>query len=379
MELDHERAATSGERDIVVKAALFARALTRQPTGRGYVARELVTALATLPEAPQIELFGGEAVDLPNCRYHPARGGNPLSDVWRVFRGVARDVERLEVDVLWAATHFLPRGLSRDLPKVITLLDLVWKDHPETVSIGNRLAAGWMEQGILEADRVVCISEFTRSRLLAYWPGLEGRSEVVPLAPNPRLRAPEAGSRAAAERIGDPGPYILNVDTFEPRKDLLTAVEAVGKIGGLRFVHCGHPGWRSDSDLASARSRPWVRMLGYVGEADLGALYAGAVACIFPSVYEGFHLPPLDAMSIGVPVLVSDIPVHREVLGDAARYFPVKDVTALEGQIRELLSSEALRQDLIHRGRERAAAFRWDRSASRLLKILGEVAGVPPV
>jgi glycosyltransferase involved in cell wall biosynthesis len=355
-----------------MKAALYARALTTKSTGRGFIARELVIAMAGLAQPPQIELFSGEPVDLPNCRPHAARGSNLLSDLWRVYRGVARDVSTLNVDVFWGATHFLPRRLPKDLPKVVTLLDVVWKDHPETVSAGNRIAAGWMEHGLHAADRIACISEFTRSRLVAHWPGLADRADVVPLAPNPRLKAAAAAGDDVLRRHGLSEPYVLNVDTFEPRKDLRTALEAVRKIEGLGFVHCGHPGWKSEADLAFAKSLPRVRLLGYVPEADLAQLYVRAVACVFPTLYEGFHLPPLDALSLGVPVVVSDIPVHREVLGDAALYFPVRDVPALGEQIRELITKPKLREELGRKGRERARQFSWDRSAARMLEILGK-------
>lgn len=355
-----------------MKAALFARALNRQSTGRGFVARELVTAMAKLPQPPQIELFSGEPVELPNCRPHAARGSNLLSDLWRIYKGIARDVDALGVDVFWGATHFLPRGLPKSLPKVVTLLDVVWKDHPETVSRANLLAAGWMEQGLFEADRIACISEFTRSRLIAHWPGLADRADVVPLASTIQRGPGVEGGDDALRRHGLGGPYVLNVDTFEPRKDLRTAMEAVRRIEGLGFVHCGHPGWKSESDLAFAASLPQVKRLGYVPGPDLAQLYAGAAACVFPSIYEGFHLPPLDALALGAPVIVSDIPVHREVLGDAALYFPVRDVSALEERIREVLTAPKRREELARKGQERARQFGWDRSAAKMLEILGK-------
>jgi glycosyltransferase involved in cell wall biosynthesis len=353
-----------------MRIAVFARSLSRKPTGRGAVAQELLEEILRQPSPPEVDLFAGEDIGLPGCRFRPARGTGIFSDAWRIFRGIAREVQDLQADVFWGTTHFLPRGLPRGLPKVTTLLDLVWKDHPDTVRWPNRLASGWMEQGLHESSRIVCISEFTKSRLLSHWPDLGDRAEVVPLAANPRLKVPADPLAVLRSRFGLEGDFVLNVDTFEPRKNLRVLLEVMSKLPEVTFVHCGHVGWNVDRDLAYARSLPNVRLLGYVGEEELGALYAGCRAAVFPSVYEGFHLAPLDACMLGVPVLASDIPVHREVLQDGAVYFDVQRPAELEARIRTLLSDRGERERLAVSGKKRAASYSWARSAAQVLSVL---------
>jgi glycosyltransferase involved in cell wall biosynthesis len=111
-------------------------------------------------------------------------------------------------------------------------------------------------------------------------------------------------------------------------------------------------------------------MRGYVDETELGELYSGALAAVFPSLYEGFHLPALDAASLGCPVIASDIPVHREVLGDAALYCPPHDRDALVAQVRRLASDVGLRQRLASLGIAQARRFDWTQSARTLADVI---------
>jgi glycosyltransferase involved in cell wall biosynthesis len=358
-----------------MKIGVFARSLSQKPTGRGAVARELLEEVVRDAAAPEIELFAGEDIGLRRCRFHPARGSGPLGDAWRILRGIGREAAELDLDVFWGTTHFLPRGLPAGLPKVTTLLDVVWRDHPETVRKANRFTSSWMEQGLHESARILCISEFTRSRLTAHWPDLRDRAEVVPLAPNPRLKIPPNFAEICRSRFGLDRGYVLNVDTFEPRKNLKVLLDSMSRLPDVTFVHCGPIGWNVDKDLAYARSLPNVKLLGYVGEEDLGALYAGCLAAVFPSIYEGFHLAPLDACAMGAVVLASDIPVHREVLGDAALYFPSGDSGALERSIRSLQADSGERHRLQTEGPERASQYSWRRSAMAVLSVLRKIAG----
>jgi len=354
-----------------VKVAVFARGLTRRPTGRGVYAAEMIRALAAMGGV-EMDVFAGEPLDVPGCRFWPAQGRTAAGSAWRVLRGIGRDVRALAPDLLWSATHFLPRGLPRRLPAVGTLLDVVWRDHPETMSRGRRWAASWVEEGLSRADRIVCISHFTRDRLAAHWPRLLSRAEVVHLAPNPRLPALPADPALVA-RLGLDRPFVINVGTLEPRKNLALLLDAMKLVPGVLLVHCGPAGWGVEPLSARARRNPDVRLLGWVGEPTLAALYRAAVAAVFPSIYEGFDLPTLDAASLGCPLVVSDIPVHREVLGDAPMYFPLGRADEAARGLRDLLESPEKRRDLSLAARGRAAAFTWEASARRLRENFADV------
>jgi len=350
-----------------VKVAVFARGLSHRPTGRGVYAAEMIRALAGDPSL-QLDVFAAEPVDLPGCRFWPARGRTPVGSAWRVLRGIGRDLRTLQPDVLWSATHFLPRGLPPGLPTVATLLDAVWRDHPETMSRGRRWAAGWVEEGLRRADRIVCISHFTRDRLAAHWPELLPRAEVIHLAPNPRLQTLPA-EPALLARLGLDRPFVVTVGTLEPRKNFGLVLDAMRLVPGVMLLHCGPAGWNMERLSERARRSPDVRLLGWVDEPTLAALYRAAVAAVFPSIYEGFDLPALDAASLGCPLVVSDIPVHREILGEAPLYCPPDSPELLAEHIRSLRDSEAERRARSRQLAERAAQFEWRRSAAQLTRL----------
>ncbi len=352
--------------------SIFARGMGHRPTGRGFLAHEFAKALPALDPELRLQIFAGEPIEWPGAEVRLARGSNFLSDLWRVFVGVGRDVRAWGPDVLWSASHFLPRNLPPRLPKVVTLLDLVWRDHPESMGWRNRLGAGRLEQGLFRADRIACISGFTRDRLVHHFPELAPKASVVPLAANARLAASTPRPEVVA-RLGLDRPYVINVDTVEPRKNLPVLFEAMRARPDLVLLQCGGVGWKAGRLLEHAASVPNVRLLGYVPEADLADLYRGAVASASPSIYEGFHLPPLDAASLGCPVVASDIPVHREVLGDGALYHAVGDAEGLGRNLDRLAGDPAYRAEKGAELKRRSAAFTWESFAARLLALFREL------
>jgi glycosyltransferase involved in cell wall biosynthesis len=324
----------------------------------------MIRALAAMG-GTELDVFAGEPLDLPGCRFWPARGRTAAGSAWRVLRGIGCDVRALAPDLLWSATHFLPRGLPRGLPTVATLLDVVWRDRPETMSRGRRWAASWLEEGLRRADRIVCISRFTRDRLGTHWPGLIARAEVIHLAANPRLQGHPADPALLA-RLGIDRPFVMTVGTFEPRKNLGLLLDALALVPGLLLVHCGPAGWNVEGLQQRARGNPDVRLLGWVDEPTLAALYRSAVAAVFPSIYEGFDLPTLDAASLGCPLVISDIPVHREILGPDALYFPLGGAREAARAIESLVQSTELRRVQSERARVRASGYGWPTAAGKL-------------
>ncbi|HXR22557.1 MAG TPA: glycosyltransferase family 1 protein [Acidimicrobiales bacterium] len=167
--------------------------------------------------------------------------------------------------------------------------------------------------------------------------------------------------------------YVLAVGTVEPRKDLPSLVRAFGSFAkgypGLALVHAGPDGWGSaqlEEAIAACPAGKQVVRLGWVDDGARDALMAGATVFAFPSLYEGFGLPPLQAMAAGVPVVATRCGALEEVLGDAARLVDVGDVDALADALEELLGDEPARLELSRRGRERAALYTWEACASGL-------------
>ncbi|HUP41606.1 MAG TPA: glycosyltransferase family 1 protein, partial [Thermoanaerobaculia bacterium] len=180
------------------------------------------------------------------------------------------------------------------------------------------------------------------------------------------------------------------VGTLEPRKNLETLLDAwpalrrrraaAGGAGEVPpLVLCGQLGWKSEGlrrRVEEARAEGWLHHLGYVDEAALGALYRGARLFVFPSRYEGFGLPVLEALAAGVPVVASDLPVLRELAGDAVLYAPPTDVEEWVRQVAAVLDDPELARRLAAAGRERAKGYTWERAAELHVQVFREAAGI---
>ena len=176
--------------------------------------------------------------------------------------------------------------------------------------------------------------------------------------------------------------YVLAVGTVEPRKDLPSLVQAFGMFAkgypGLALVHAGPDGWGSaqlEEAIAACPAGNQVVRLGWVDDRARDLLMAGATVFAFPSLYEGFGLPPLQAMAAGAPVVATRCGSIEEVLGDAARLVDVGDVDALAEALEELLGDEEARIELVRRGRQRAAVYTWEACASGLSALYHDANG----
>ncbi|MCA1558245.1 MAG: glycosyltransferase family 4 protein, partial [Acidobacteria bacterium] len=208
------------------------------------------------------------------------------------------------------------------------------------------------------------------------------RVAVTPYAPRSNFRAVTKEQAALVKRrLGVEDDFLLFVGTIEPRKNLLTLVRALEEVlrkTSLRpqLVIAGREGWLMDELFAYVRGaglQDRLRFTGYVSEQDLAALYSSCRAFIYPSLYEGFGLPPLEAMACGAPVITSRVPSIMEVVGDSARLVKPTDAAALARAIIKLLEDEGERQRLSAAGRVRAAGFTWEKTAEQTLEIYRRV------
>ena len=278
-----------------------------------------------------------------------------------------------DCDVFFGANYFLPRlhsAIARR--RVVTVHDLTYKRFPELLqkeTLANLEAQ--MAREIALADAVVCVSESTRNDLLRYYPIEPSRAVAIHSG---------LGTPATSEPVdGLPSRYLLFVSTIEPRKNLGTLLDAYERLrargaydGALVVV--GKVGWKSESLVPRLR-QPGVMHLDYLGASQLAYVYEHAEAFVFPSIYEGFGFPLLEAMARGVPSLAARSSSLPEIGGDAALYFEPTDVDALESLLARVTSDANLRADLAARGRARAAEFRWDRAAEQTLAVLRRAAG----
>ena len=207
---------------------------------------------------------------------------------------------------------------------------------------------------------------------------------AVPLGVDPSFRPHAASSLEPTLREWglEAGTYGLCVSTLEPRKqisELLAAWRALPR--STRDAHplvlCGGAGWRNEvlqQQVEDGVAEGWLRHLGFVPEAQLPMLYAGAAMFIYPSIYEGFGLPPLEALASGVPVMVSRHSCLPEVCGDAARYLDPADAAGFTAEIERNLADEQWRAESLERGLDRARQFSWDRCIDGTVAIYRKVA-----
>jgi glycosyltransferase involved in cell wall biosynthesis len=234
----------------------------------------------------------------------------------------------------------------------------------------------------VERDWVLCTSESTRADVTAVTGMRNERIFVVPLAASPSIFRPErdeARLRSVRARYGiDEGRYVLSLCTLEPRKNLARLVNAFAAIASdsrnsdLRLVLVGAVGWKSQPlfERIAAHGLPRERLVqpGFVPDEDLSALYSGATVFVYPSLYEGFGLPVLEAMQCGAPVITSNSSSLPEVVGDAALTIDPLDEDALSQSLQHVLDDPELADRLRHDGLERAHSFTWKRTVDEIVR-----------
>jgi glycosyltransferase involved in cell wall biosynthesis len=355
-----------------------ARATAEVQAGRGRYVRELLLALARLeddgtryrlyarePWGPPPELGAGAGAELPRDRFAWSLRGLP-DPAWHA--AVALAASRSCAAFL-STNSYLTAWMTR-IPTAVVVHDLVaFVDAENAQARAARIERATIGRAVRRAGAFLCVSEATRRDLVARFPAAADRTRVVPLAVDPRFATPGEPARIDV-------PYVLGVGTLEPRKNLVRLIEAWASLsraarGNHVLALVGPTGWDVDATLAAARAHPDdVRLLGFVSDAQLASLYAGATAFAYPSTYEGFGLPVLEAMAAGAPVVTSSVSSLPEVAGDAAVLVDPYDVRALRDALAAVLGDPGLRESLRERGRARAARFSWARTASETLAVL---------
>jgi glycosyltransferase involved in cell wall biosynthesis len=269
----------------------------------------------------------------------------------------------LDCDLVFGANYFLPRLMGAVAKRrAITIHDLTYKRFPELLqkeTLDNLEAQ--MQREIALSDAIVTVSESTRDDVLHYYQVDPRRVHAIHSG-LPELPSPTP--------LNLPKRYILFVSTVEPRKNLpllLDAFDSLREYNGSLVV-AGKIGWKSD-EIVRRLKTPRVAHLDYVKPAQLATAYRNADVFVFPSIYEGFGFPVLEAMAHGVPVIAARSSSLPEIGGDAALYFDPGDREELVVQLRRVLSDETVRREMIERGLARAAEFRWERTAERTLGV----------
>lgn len=320
-------------------------------------------------------LRGGAWVDNPRYEVRVI----PFPRLWTHLR-LAWEVSRHPPDVLFVPAHVLP--LVCPVPCVVTVHDLGYLYCPEAHRRLDRWYLDWTTRRHAHlAARVIADSQATRADLIRLYQADPERVVVVYPGRDESFEQADPGAIAAVKaRHNIRGQYLLFLGTLQPRKNLARLVDAFARLEpashDLQLVLAGKKGWLTDDLFTRLKSLGMERRVvftGYVTDEDKAALLSGALALVYPSLYEGFGLPVLEAMACGTPVLTSNVSSLPEVAGDAALLVDPLDTDAISAGMSRLTTDADLRDTLVEKGHAQVARFSWADAAREILQVLESV------
>lgn len=369
-------------------------AAVTQGGGIGRYTRELIYALVRADKENEYCLFSAKqpaVLPVPdpiptgeNIDYHQA----PLGERWlyrlwyRLRLPLPVQLVTGQIDLFHSPDFVLP-PVRGDVPTILTVHDLSFIHYPNTFTpaLVNYLN-GVVPWSVERATHILADSQATKEDLTNIWNVPAEKVTVLYSGVSGRFRPVTDKKQLAAVRkkydIGDK-PYLVSVSTLQPRKNfqmLIQAFKPVAKQQPHNLIIAGGKGWLYEEMLAEVekqRLEGRVKFIGFVADSDLPSLYSEASLMVFPSLYEGFGLPLLEAMACGVPVLTSNASCLPEVAGEAAVLLSPTDQAAWSQTMNELLSNSGQRAKLVAAGFLQARKFTWKKAAGQLLEIYQEL------
>ena len=362
-----------------LRIALCVDALTPQPGGIGRYTWELAKGLAERNDIDVLSFFGrGRLIAEP--RRLIETGTLPRRhkllrriDAWRMRRA-------LRSNLVHGPNYFLPAKVEGG---VITVHDLSVFRYPETHPAARVRAFERLFKSSLDRSaHIITDTETIKRELVETFSVSPDTVTAIPLGVDPRFRVAGGSPSEALSSWGlAPGGYGLCVSTLEPRKKILELLLAWERLPAevrskFPLVLAGGSGWQNDDlhvEIELGVANGWLRYLGFVDEGLLPDLYAGARLFIYPSIYEGFGLPPVEAMASGVPAIVANRSCLPEVCGVAVRYVDPDDREAFASTLEDCLLDETWRVEAIDRGLDRARQLTWDRCIDATIGVYRKV------
>ena len=359
-----------------------------QGGGIGRYVRELVTALSKVDSANQYSLFVSGALPTSLPQIFPANfywkstriTPKWLARVWhrsRIPLPLELFTGRLE---LFHATDFVLPPLLPNACSLLTVHDLSFVRVPDSASSSLKAYLdSVVPRSVQLATHVLADSQATKDDLIELYSVADSKVTVLLSGVDERffsLVSSELLLTVRSKYSIDRFPYIFSVGTVQPRKNYSRLIEALAQLRNqgieIHLVIAGGKGWLENpiyQTITDTHMEDFVHFIGFAADEDLPALYRNAVCLAFPSLYEGFGLPILEAMASGTPVLTSNISSLPEVAGDAAIMVDPYDLDAITDGLKRLILDSALRDSLIQKGLVRARQFTWEKSARQLLGI----------
>jgi glycosyltransferase involved in cell wall biosynthesis len=369
-----------------MRIALDAIPLVAAKTGVGHYTDALAEHLARVHPEHQYELLSPFNFAFDACNGRPPNLSKWFFPVRSVFRkwwlvGLPTMLQISPVDVFHGTNYCIP--VIAPCPTVVTFHDMSLLAQSHTHDAKN-VTRGKRRIPIMarRATLIIAPSEWTKREIVTYLGARPDKIRVIYEGARKGIRPlPLTECRTALDKHGVRQPYLLYVGTIEPRKNLLTLIRAYQEL--LRetphrpqLVLCGGRGWLDDEVfklVEELKLKEQVRFTGYVDDSDLAALYSAAEVFVYPSLYEGFGLPPLEAMACGAPVVTSNVSSLPEVVGEAGLMADPNDYRAITQCIVELLDDADVLQHFKSAGLEQASRFSWDRAARETQAVYEEV------
>lgn len=365
-----------------MRIGIDARLWHYQKAGIGQYVRHLIQELAALDQDDEFVIIQSRhdpTVLATQPNFYRRNFWTPPHNRWEQWT-LPMELLPLRLDILHSPDFIPP--LFRRCRSVITIHDLAFMRYPHLLTPESERYYGRVGDAVHSADHILAVSQYTKSDLMLLLRVPGKKITVTYHAPDEAFRpiSDQAALAVVRQRYHVPEHYVLFVGTIEPRKNLTTLLRVWDRLLNLEerpaavpaLVIAGQKGWNADEVYALKEELnlgQWVQFIGWVGNADLPALYAGAQAFVMPSLYEGFGLPILEAMACGVPVVCSDTSSLPEVAGQAALLVDPEDVDGWVKALRRIFTDATLRQTLVQRGFERVASFSWRQVAETTLEV----------
>ena len=352
--------------------------LASRKTGIGHYTLELAHAIAKLSSDDEFELLSPvpfiSPLEQPPTNLRQVEAARRR--FWFVF-GLPLYIRRNRLALFHGTNYEVPWW--NGCPTILTIHDLSLLLHPEThESHLVRRARHRLPLMARWSTRIITATEFMKREVSEHLKIDPSKIAVTPYAHRHHFRPLERSeTERTRARLGIEDVFILFVGTIEPRKNLITLLRAfaeVLKTTDLRpqLVIVGQEGWLMGETLNYVQTEGLserIKFTGYVSDRDLRALYSSCAVCVYPSLYEGFGLPPLEAMACGAPVIASDVPSLAETVGNAAVLVPPKDVQKLAQNLVEMIREEGKRESFSRAGLKWASQFTWERTAQLTLDV----------
>lgn len=285
-------------------------------------------------------------------------------------------------------THFcnyvIPFGVKGK--KVVTIHDLAFREYPQTIRTRTMMMLKLnLRRTIKRADAIAVVSTFTKNELEKYYNVPKEKVYIVPCGIDKEKYEKKRNVEEVKEKFGIDGEYFLYLGTLEPRKNIVRLIEAYDEFRRENekdslpdLVIAGGKGWMYDEIYEVVNKKhleKWIIFTDYVSEEEKIALMQGALAFCFPSLYEGFGLPPMEAMACGTPVITSCTSSLDEVAGEAALKVNPESVQQIASALTKMHREEDIRQELIEKGRKQVAKYTWENASEALYKVFENVLG----